>query len=236
MDLLESVYEPGGRRFESCWAHQPSLSNQAKVARRSLGEGGLSLSATRATVGRPTFIFSFDSPQVAEGWRGYAGSNKPIFVKRDSVGKEQLLEPLALVERRLHPEVRGARQNAFRKRQDALHVEFFELAGVMVIGSVAERREMPSDCRCERSAKWSYLSRAKRVRLKHDHEMHAALVQSTVREQVLKLAAIRGLDALAFLESIRGPRNPGGDSIPRMHVRMSAEAPAESGGWPGTYW
>jgi hypothetical protein len=78
------------------------------------------------------------------------------------------LEPLALVERRLHPEVRGARQNAFRKRQDALHVEFFELAGVTVIGSVAERREMPSDCRCERSAKWSYLSRAKRVRLKHD--------------------------------------------------------------------
>src|SRR5688572_9828072 len=29
--------------------------------------------------------------------------------------------------------------------------------------------------------------------------MHAALVQSTVREQVLKLAAIRGLGALAFL-------------------------------------
>ena len=35
--------------------------------------------------------------------------------------------------------------------------------------------------------------------IKHDHEMHAALVQSTVREQVLKLAAIRGLGALAFL-------------------------------------
>jgi hypothetical protein len=33
----------------------------------------------------------------------------------------------------------------------------------------------------------------------NDHEMHAALVQSTVREPVLKLAAIRGLGALAFL-------------------------------------
>jgi hypothetical protein len=29
--------------------------------------------------------------------------------------------------------------------------------------------------------------------------MHAALVQSTVREQVLKLAAIRGLRAFSFL-------------------------------------
>jgi hypothetical protein len=36
---------------------------------------------------------------------------------------------------------------------------------VSSIGSVAERREMPSDCRCDRSAKWSYLSPAKRVRL-----------------------------------------------------------------------
>jgi hypothetical protein len=37
------------------------------------------------------------------------------------------LEPLALFERSLHPQVRGARQNAFRERQDALHVDFFEL-------------------------------------------------------------------------------------------------------------
>jgi hypothetical protein len=32
----------------------------------------------------------------------------------------------------LHPEIRGARQNAFREAQDAFHVEFFELAGVTV--------------------------------------------------------------------------------------------------------
>src|SRR5687767_7559861 len=36
---------------------------------------------------------------------------------------------------------------------------------VSSMGSVAERSEIPSDCRRERSAKWSYLSRAKRVRL-----------------------------------------------------------------------
>jgi hypothetical protein len=36
---------------------------------------------------------------------------------------------------------------------------------VSSIGSVAERNEMPSDRSRERSAKWSYLSRAKRVRL-----------------------------------------------------------------------
>ena len=35
--------------------------------------------------------------------------------------------------------------------------------------------------------------------VEHDHEMHAALVQPAEREQVLKLAAIRGLGALAFL-------------------------------------
>ena len=32
----------------------------------------------------------------------------------------------------MHPEVGGARQNAFCERQDAFHVEFFELAGVTV--------------------------------------------------------------------------------------------------------
>ena len=43
-----------------------------------------------------------------------------------------MLEPLALFERRLHPQVGGARQNAFCKRQDAFYVEFFEQAGVTV--------------------------------------------------------------------------------------------------------
>jgi hypothetical protein len=37
---------------------------------------------------------------------------------------------------------------------------------VSSIGSVADRKEMPSDFRCDRSAKWSYFSRANRVRLK----------------------------------------------------------------------
>jgi hypothetical protein len=35
--------------------------------------------------------------------------------------------------------------------------------------------------------------------IEHDHEVHAALVQPAVREQVLELAAIGGLGALAFL-------------------------------------
>src|SRR5829696_2193622 len=73
------------------------------------------------------FISGLDFPQVAEGLCGYAGSNKAFSVERNSVGKEQLLEPLSLFEGRLNPEVRGARQNAFCKRQDALYVEFIEL-------------------------------------------------------------------------------------------------------------
>ena len=40
------------------------------------------------------------------------------------------MEPLTLVERRLHPQIGRARQNPFCERQDAFYVEFFELAGV----------------------------------------------------------------------------------------------------------
>jgi hypothetical protein len=42
------------------------------------------------------------------------------------------LEPLTLVERRLHPQIGGARQNPFCERQDAFYVEFIDLAGVPV--------------------------------------------------------------------------------------------------------
>ena len=51
---------------------------------------------TGAVLVHQTFIFGLDLPQVAEDRRGYAGSNKLISVERDSVGKEQLLEPLPL--------------------------------------------------------------------------------------------------------------------------------------------
>jgi hypothetical protein len=80
-----------------------------------------------------TFISGSDFPQVAEGRCGYAGFNKAISVERDSIRKEQLLEPLTLVERRLHPQIGGARQNPFCERQDAFYVEFIDLAGVRVM-------------------------------------------------------------------------------------------------------
>ena len=82
---------------------------------------------------KPSFISGSDFPQVAEGRCGYAGSNKAISVERDSIRKEQLLEPLTLVERRLHPQIGGARQNPFCERQDAFYVEFIDLAGVRVM-------------------------------------------------------------------------------------------------------
>ena len=73
-----------------------------------------------------TFIPSLNRPQVVEGRGGYGGSNKAVSVERDSVRKEQLLEPLALFEGRLHPQVGRARENAFCARQDALYVEFVQ--------------------------------------------------------------------------------------------------------------
>jgi hypothetical protein len=60
-------------------------------------------SPVRSRPGPPSFISGLDFPQVAEGRCGYPGSNKAFSVERDSVWKEQLLEPLALFERRLHP-------------------------------------------------------------------------------------------------------------------------------------
>jgi hypothetical protein len=93
---------------------------------------------TGENLGHQTFISCLDSSQVAESSCGCAGSNKAISVERDSVGKEQLLEPLSLIERRLNPQIGGARQNAFCEGQDALHVEFFELAGVAVDASERE--------------------------------------------------------------------------------------------------
>jgi hypothetical protein len=54
---------------------------------------------------KPSFSVS-DFPQVAEGRCRCGGSNKAISVERDSLRREQLLEPLALIERRLDPKIR----------------------------------------------------------------------------------------------------------------------------------
>ena len=68
---------------------------------------------------------------------------------------------------------------------------------VSSIGSVADRSEIPSDWRWARSAKWSYFSRAKRVRL-YDHEVDPALARPAVLQQRLELGPVGRLRALAF--------------------------------------
>ena len=64
---------------------------------------------TGARLVHQIFIRRVNLPQVVEGWRGYGGSNKAVSVERDSLWKEELLEPLFLFERRLNPEIGGAR-------------------------------------------------------------------------------------------------------------------------------
>jgi hypothetical protein len=55
----------------------------------------MDLVPTDAVLVHRTFISVLDFPQVVEGRCGYAGSNKANSVERNSLGKEQLLEPLA---------------------------------------------------------------------------------------------------------------------------------------------
>jgi hypothetical protein len=89
-----------------------------EAVRRSLGEGG-------------PFFTTLIRHQVVEK-RRYGGSIKANSVVRDPFRKEQLLQPLLVVKRRLDPQVRGTRKNAFREGQDALYVEFVDGLGVVV--------------------------------------------------------------------------------------------------------
>lgn len=87
---------------------------------------------------------------------------------------------------------------------------------VSSIGSVAERSEMPSDFKCARSAKWSYFSRANRVRLYSTTKwtlplcvrQYLSSFWSSVRSVVLALAffleAVQHLEAFAAAVFLAG--------------------------------
>ena len=82
--------------------------------------------------GRHFILRAPNCGQVLERVGRYGGSNKLFSVERYTITEEQLLQPLFLIERGLHPEVRRPRQNAFCERQDALHVEFLKVDGMFV--------------------------------------------------------------------------------------------------------
>jgi hypothetical protein len=69
---------------------------------------------------------------------------------------------------------------------------------VSSIGSVAERNEIPSELQMRTECKVIVLVAGEARQVEHDHEVDASLVQPTAREQVLKLAAVGRLGALAF--------------------------------------
>ena len=52
-----------------------------------------------------TFMSTLRRRQVVEKWYRCGGSIESISVERDSLRKEQLLQPLLVIERGLHPEV-----------------------------------------------------------------------------------------------------------------------------------
>jgi hypothetical protein len=64
--------------------------------RLNLPKPGDNAVRTRDDVVHQPFISILCHPQVAEGRCGYGGSNKAVSAERDSIWKEQLLEPLPL--------------------------------------------------------------------------------------------------------------------------------------------
>src|SRR5712691_606891 len=66
---------------------------------------------------------------------------------------------------RIPARVRSERTSLSNCAKDASTPSISLPVDVSSIGSVADRSEMPRDFRCARSAKWSYFSRANRVRL-----------------------------------------------------------------------
>src|SRR3989449_2459349 len=92
---------------------------------------------------------------------------------------------------------------------------------VSSIGSVAERSEIPSDFRWARSAKWSYFSRAKRVRLKTTTNWTRPLVR--VRAEISTI----DISDLTHYPSFRGPSDqPAWAAVARVFMGLSAEQTA----------
>jgi hypothetical protein len=63
------------------------------------------LAPTGECLGHHTFFSTLSRRQVLEEWCRYGGSIEPISVERNSLREEQLLQPLRVIERGLHPQI-----------------------------------------------------------------------------------------------------------------------------------
>lgn len=62
-----------------------------------------------ASWGRQIILRAVSDGYVSERVGGYPGSNKLFSVERNALRKKQLLKPLSLIQRSLHPQVRRSR-------------------------------------------------------------------------------------------------------------------------------
>jgi hypothetical protein len=97
--------------------------------------------------GRHNHLGLFAGLQILEKRCGCGGSTESLSVERNPFREEQLLQALAVVERRLDPQVCGARQDAFFERQDALYGEAGRARG----GTVARRAFYAGRCLVNRT-------------------------------------------------------------------------------------
>jgi hypothetical protein len=121
------------RNASTCRSHASSRFQLARMRLTILrSPAHTDAPARRATDGSARSRI-FPSPSSARSWQAsIGGSIEPRAAVRDALGEEQLLQALLVVQRRLDPQIRGARQDAFCERQDALDVEFVHLLGVLV--------------------------------------------------------------------------------------------------------
>ena len=71
--------------------------------------GTIKLQCCESRWGRHFILRAVNGGQVLERVGGYGGSNKLFSVERDTITEEQPLQPLLLIERGLHPQIRGSR-------------------------------------------------------------------------------------------------------------------------------
>jgi hypothetical protein len=120
--------------------------------------------------------------------------------RRIQVADRRKKHPSSKFQRGLHAGARAIGAHVIVELRKRCEDTFHQLAGGGVVDRLCRRAQRdPKRLQMRPQREMVVLVAGEARQVEHDHEVHAALVQPTEREQVLELAAICGLGALAFL-------------------------------------